>query len=324
MVLRVGIVGTGYVASKRAEILQNDQRAEVIAVTGNSPEKTEALAEKFALKIVDSWQQLVNLPDVDLIAISTISRDHGIIAQAAIEADKHVIVENPLALETQQARAIIDLAKAKGKMLHIEHIELLGGVHRALVENLHKIGQVFYGRYVTINPQTVAPRRWTFHEQMFGFPFMGALSRFHRFRDIFGIATSVSCQSHFWNAPELGYYTSCLCSAQLRFANQMIAHITYGKGEVFSRAERTFELQGDKGILLFEGEQGKLIQNKQETLIDAETRQGLFLRDTTMVLDHLCEGKPLYVDPEASYDSLRMGEAAYHSALTGTTIELTK
>jgi len=322
MVLQVGIVGTGYVATKRAEIIQNDPRAEVVAVTGNSPEKTQALAERFGLKSIDSWQQLVNLPELDLIIISTITRDHGIIAQAAIESGKHVVVENPLALDTQQARAIIDLASSKGKMLHIEHIELLGGVHRAAVEHLPKIGKVFYARYVTIVPQATAPRRWTFHQEMFGFPFMGALSRIHRFVDLFGMANSISCQSRFWDAPELGYYTACLCTLQLRFPNDMIAHLSYGKGEVFSKAERTLEFLGDKGILLFEGEVGKLIQNGQETPIAAETRQGLFLADTTRVLDHLTEGKPLYVDTEASYTSLRIGEAAYKSAKSGLTLQI--
>jgi len=37
--LKVGIVGTGYAAQKRAEAILTDQRAELVYLTGNSPEK---------------------------------------------------------------------------------------------------------------------------------------------------------------------------------------------------------------------------------------------------------------------------------------------
>jgi biliverdin reductase len=322
MTLKIGLVGTGYAAKRRAEALQKDERSQLVYVTGNTPENTRAFCQDYAASSLNSWQNLVNQPELDLIIICTINREHGIVARAALEAGKHVIVEYPLALNLKEAEALIALAQEKKKLLHVEHIELLGGLHQAIRQYLPEIGEVFYGKYITISPQKPAPRGWTYHQEMFGFPLIAALSRLHRFTDLFGSVASVSCQSRFWDAPESGYYLACLCSCQLRFNNGLIAEITYGKGETFWQGYRTFELHGDRGSLIFEGEQGTLIKGEKKIPIEVASRRGLFAKETTLVLDYLLKGTPLYVKSTNSYYALKVAEAAYQSSKTGETVEV--
>jgi biliverdin reductase len=257
---------------------------------------------------------------VDLVVICTINRDHGAIARAALNAGKHVVVEYPLSLDPNDAESLIALAQAKGKLLHVEHIELLGGLHQALRQWLPEIGNPFYARYVTITPQRPAPKRWTYHSEQFGFPFSAALSRIQRFTDLFGEVSTVSCQSRFWDAAD--YYTACLCTAQLRFANGLIAEVTYGKGEVFWQNLRNFEVHGDQGTLVFEGDQGTLIRGEEKTSIEVGGRRGLFIKDTGMVLDYLVEGTPLYLSPADSCYALKVADAARQSSETGQVISL--
>jgi biliverdin reductase len=320
--LGVGIVGTGYAAKRRAEAFQADDRTRVIAVTGNSPENTETFCQTYNVSPINSWQQLVSHSDIDLVAIATINRDHGAIARAALQAKKHVIIEYPLALSYREAQEISTLAQAQNKLLHVEHIELLGGLHQAIRQHLSEIGSVFYTRYATIAPQRSVPRRWTYNYEMFGFPFIAALSRIHRLTDLFGEVASVTCQSRYWNAPESGYYTACLTNAQLRFRNGIIADTIYGKGDTFWKGDRTFELHGEKGTLIFEGEKGKLVRGDEEIAIEVASRRGLFVKDTQMVLDFLLKGTPLYVSPTASLYALKVATAAYESTKIGMTVEL--
>jgi biliverdin reductase len=317
--VKVGIVGTGYAAKKRAEALQQDDRAELIAVTGNQPEKLAAFCQQFAIAPVDSWQQLVNRSDLDLIFICTINSEHGAIARAALEADKHVAIEYPLALEPKQARKILELSQQKRKLLHVEHIELIGGVHQGIRQYLPELGNIFYARYATIAPQQNVANRWNYHHQMFGFPLTAALSRIHRMTDLFGKVETLTCQSRFWEAPVTGYFTACLCQAQFRFTSGLLADVTYGKGEVFGHGYRNFEVHGDKGTLIFEGEQGTLIRGKEKTPIAIASKRGSFARDTQMVIDNLLENKPLYVTPSASCYALEVADAARQSALSGQT-----
>jgi biliverdin reductase len=318
--IRVGIVGTGFAAKRRAEALQADERSRLVAISGHTPEATQEFAKTHNASAVDSWTELVVHPEVDLIAICTINLDHGMVARAALNAGKHIIVEYPLSLDPNEAESLIILAEAKGKLLHVEHIELLGGLHQALRDCLSQIGNPFYARYVTIHPDHPAPKRWSYHPELYGFPLTAALSRIHRFTDLFGKVTSVSCQSRFWYAAE--YFTACLCTAQLRFANGLVGEVTYGKGETFWQTQRSFEVHGEEGLLLFDGDRGMLIRGEERTPIEVAGRRGLFAKDTGMVLDYLVEGKPLYVSPSASCYALKVADAARQSAETGKTISL--
>ena len=318
--LRVGLVGTGYVAKLRSEALQQDPRTDLIAITGN-PERTAILAQEYTIEAINSWQELVARDDLDLVIICTINQDHGKIAHAALSSGKHVIVEYPLSIDVKEAEELITLAKTVNKLLHVEHIELLGGWHQTLKQHLDQIGDLFYVRYSTMNPQHPAPRKWTYNHQMFGFPLMGALSRLHRLIDLFGKVFTVNCHQRYWQT-EPDYYQTCLCSAQLCFDNGLLAQVIYGKGETLWQSERKLEVQGEKGEIILNGDTGMLILGEETKLIEVGTRRGLFTKDTTIVLDHLFNGSPLYTTPEQSLYSLKVAEAAYSSATTGLTVFL--
>lgn len=317
--LQVGLVGTGFVAKLRADCLQADDRAQIAYVTGHHPEKVEAFSQPYGAQSVAAWQELVEKPEIDLVIITAINRDHGAIAHAALQARKHVVVEYPLSVEVAEAEMLIQLAKAKGKMLHVEHIELLSGIHRAVKAALPAIATPFYVRYNSLAPQSPAPPKWTYQPDLFGFPFIGALSRISRLTNLFGQVTSVSGQARFWDGTE-GFYRTCVCTAQLRFASGLIADMVYGKGEAIWKADRTLEIRGDAGAIVIDGEQGTLIQADQATPMDMGSRRGLFVQDMTMVLDHLTTGAPLYVTPEESLYALRVADAVRRAAESGGAI----
>lgn len=318
--IRIGIVGTGFAAQRRAEAFQADARSHLVAVSGHTPEATQEFAKKHHTTAVDSWTDLVVHPEVDLVVICTINLDHGMVARAALNAGKHVVVEYPLSLDPKEAESLIALAQTKGKLLHVEHIELLGGLHQALRQWLPEIGNPFYARYVTITPQHPAPKRWTYHPELFGFPLTAALSRIQRLTDLFGKVSAVSCQSQFWYAAE--YFTACLCTAQLRFASGLVGEVTYGKGETFWHSSRNFEIHGEQGTLLFEGERGMLVRGEEKIPIEVGGRRGLFAKDTGMVLDYLTEKTPLYLSPAESCYALKVADAARQSSELGKTINL--
>ncbi|HLO88967.1 MAG TPA: Gfo/Idh/MocA family oxidoreductase [Nostocaceae cyanobacterium] len=319
--LRVGLVGTGYAAKLRAEALLESEKADLVAIAGHDPERTTAFAQKYTAEVMSSWQQLIAREDLDLIIISTINRDHGQIVRAALNNDQHVVVEYPLSVDVQEAQELITLAQAQNKLLHVEHIELLGGWHQAVKENLAALGHLFYIRYSTINRQYPAPRKWSYHHEMFGFPLIGALSRLHRLTNLFGQVVTVNCHQRYWETDE-NYYQTCLCTAQLCFSNGLLAQVIYGKGETLWLSERKLEVHGEDGGLILDGDRGTLLQFEQTKSIDLGTRRGLFAQDTKMVLDHLFYGTPLYVTPEESLYTLKVADAAKRAAQTGLTIFL--
>ncbi|MBW4695801.1 MAG: Gfo/Idh/MocA family oxidoreductase [Lyngbya sp. HA4199-MV5] len=327
--LRVGLVGTGYAAKLRSQALQAEPRAVLAAVAGHTLETTQVFSQTYDAEPIASWQELVQRSSLDLIIIATVNRDHGAIVRAALAAGKHVVVEYPLALDAAEAADLITLSNAQNKLLHVEHIELLGGMHQALKASLPAIGIPFFARYATIKPERPAPKRWTYHPELFGFPLIGALSRLHRLVDLFGNVATVSCQMQLGDHRQLGdrpstdpHYTTCYCAAQLRFQSGLLAEVVYAKGESVWRSERKMAVHGEKGALIFDGDQGMLVQTEGEQPIALATRQGLFAKDTALVLDYLIDSAPLYVTPEASLYTLKVAEAARRSAATGQTMAI--
>ena len=318
----IGLVGTGYAAKVRAEVVNAEPRATLIGVAGHTPETVTAFAQTHHTQAFLNWQALVHSDEVDVVIISNLNSEHPAIARAALFAKKHVVVEYPLAIEVSEAESLIALAKNQNCLLHVEHIELMGGVHQSLIANLSKIGTPFYARYATVVPQRPAPKKWTFNHEMFGFPLMGALSRLHRFTHIFGEVKSVSCRVNYQQSDDPAYYSTCQCSGQFLFKNGLLLDIVYGKGEALWQPERKLEVQGDRGALVFNGDCGSHITPNGPIELDVPGRRGLFSRDTAAVLDHLLEQKPLYVTSAESLYTLKVAEAARRSAEIGQSIDL--
>lgn len=332
--INIGLVGTGFVAQRRADAIQADGRGRLVAVSGHLWADTQAFAQAHHAVPVADWQTLVTLAGVDLVMVCSINSEHGPVALAALAAGKHVVVEYPLSLDLAEAEAIVALAQTQQRLLHIEHIELLGGSHQAFKQHLPTLGPPIYARYCTLAPRRPAPQTWAYCPRQFGFPLVGALSRLHRLIDGFGPVVQVYSQVRYgengvhptadlsFSEVASGYYTSCLCTAQLTFQSGLVADVIYGKGEALWPAEKRLEVWGQTGGLVLEGGRGTVTTAHRVQSLDLGTRRGLFAADTRQVFDHLLNHQPLYVSPADSLYSLRVATAAATSACSGQVVSV--
>lgn len=321
-VIRVGLVGTGFVAKLRSQALLDDPRAHLVAVSGHLWDATCEFAANFNAEPCRSDEALIERDDLDLVILSSINRDRAALARTALERHKHVVAEYPLALDPTEARQLLALARQQNRLLHVEHIELLGGLHLAFLENLPHLGTVSDVRYATVTPKHPAPQRWTYSPELFGFPFVGALSRLHRLVSTFGRVRQVSAQARFWPATNPEYYAACLCKAQLSFESGVLADVLYAKGDRFHHRENLMEVRGDGGTLVLGSAGGQLYRGEDMTEIPVGSRRGLFAKDTHLVLDYLCEDTPLYIRPEASIYTLEVADAVRRAAETESCLQL--
>ncbi len=323
MTLRAGIVGTGYAARVRADALLLDERSHLSAVAGRDYSRAVDFARRYGIQPMDSWFDLVTADSIDLVVVSTVSALHGEVVEAALNAGKHVAVEYPLSLELAQAERLLLLAANQDLLLHVEHIELLGGLHRTMRSHLPEIGAPTYVSYRTLSPKHPAPVKWSYRQDLFGFPFCGALSRVHRLTNLFGAVASVDCCTRIdWKDDDSGYYRSILSSGRLQFTSGLIAELTYGKGENIWTACRTIDAQGTQGSLAFSGNSGTLVTADGTHAVQAAPRKGLIALDTQAVLAHLTEGVALYVKAADSVYALRVGDALRRASSQGNTVTL--
>ena len=118
--LRVGIVGAGSIAELHALGYKEDERATIVAVCDQDEDAAiRAALDWGASSYSTAFAELLKNPDIDAIEILTPHAYHAPQVLAALRAGKHVSVERPLALTIEEADALMSVAAASGKVLHV-------------------------------------------------------------------------------------------------------------------------------------------------------------------------------------------------------------
>ena len=112
--LRVGIVGLGNISGIYLKNLGQFEATTVVAVADLDRARAEKAAEEHGISDVVTPDEIVSHPDVDLILNLTIPAAHGAVAMDAVSNGKHVVNEKPLSIDLDEARKLVQLAKARG------------------------------------------------------------------------------------------------------------------------------------------------------------------------------------------------------------------
>ena len=109
--LRVGIIGTGWIAEKAAITLAGLTMCEAYAVGSRTQEKADEFARKWDVKkAYGSYAELMADPDVDLVYVGTPHSHHYDVTREALLAGKPCLVEKAFMANRREAKEIIDLA----------------------------------------------------------------------------------------------------------------------------------------------------------------------------------------------------------------------
>ena len=109
--LRVGIIGTGWIAEKAAITLNGTECCEALAVGSRSQEKADEFAAKWGIpKAYGSYTELIADPDIDLVYVGTPHSHHFDVTKEALQAGKPCLVEKAFMANHRQAKEIVELA----------------------------------------------------------------------------------------------------------------------------------------------------------------------------------------------------------------------
>ncbi|MCR5796102.1 MAG: Gfo/Idh/MocA family oxidoreductase [Solobacterium sp.] len=118
--IRWGIIGAGNIASRFSASLKNEPDSVLVAVSCRTMEKAQAFADKYgARKAYDSYEALLDDPDIDAVYVSLPHHLHRQWSIAAMEKGKAVLCEKPAALNTAETREILACAE-KNRVLFME------------------------------------------------------------------------------------------------------------------------------------------------------------------------------------------------------------
>ncbi len=113
----VAIIGCGLIGWKRSQALG---RARLIVCADKVAERAESLAAKFpAAKALPRWQDAVEYPGVDIVVVATTNDSLAEITVAAVQADRHVLVEKPAARGTAEIEPVINAARQANRHIRV-------------------------------------------------------------------------------------------------------------------------------------------------------------------------------------------------------------
>jgi len=152
--IRVGVVGYGYWGPNLVRNCFEANGAEVACVSDLREDRLALLSSRYpTVKTTRDFRDLVDDPSIDAVTIATPVSTHYELALRALQAGKHVLVEKPLASNTDQVQHLIDVAQKKNRVLMVDHTFVYNGAVRKIRELVESggLGEVYYYDSVRVN-----------------------------------------------------------------------------------------------------------------------------------------------------------------------------
>lgn len=159
--LRVAIIGCGGIANgKHMPSLAKVEQAEMVAFCDIIVERAEQAAEKFGVegaKVYADYTELLKDESIDVVHVCTPNSSHAEISIAAMESDKHVMCEKPMAKTSEEARQMLDAAERTGKKLTIGYNNRFrpDSLHLHNVADRGDLGEVYFAKAHAIRRRAV-------------------------------------------------------------------------------------------------------------------------------------------------------------------------
>jgi predicted dehydrogenase len=153
-VIRIGVIGYGYWGPNLVRNFAETESAVVAAVADLDPKRLELVQRRHpAARTTTRFQDLLEDPTIDAIAVATPVKTHFELGMAALKAGKHLWLEKPMTETSLQARKLVDEADKRNLVLLVDHTFTYTGAVRRMCEIIRsgELGRVYYYDSVRVN-----------------------------------------------------------------------------------------------------------------------------------------------------------------------------
>ena len=152
--IKIGVIGYGYWGPNLVRNFMEAQGSTVVAVCDLRTERLGQLQLRYpTIRTTSDACSLFKDPSLDAIVIATPVSTHFELAMAALKSDKHVLVEKPLAANSEQSRQLIEEAARRKRVLMVDHTFVYTGAVRKIRELItaNALGDIYYYDAVRVN-----------------------------------------------------------------------------------------------------------------------------------------------------------------------------
>ena len=216
--LKVGLIGCGFMGAMHANCYRNIEGVEVVAVADIRPEKAQALAEGAA--VYGDGKDLIAKADVDIIDICLPTFLHAEYATAAMDKVKYVFVEKPVALTVAEGEAMIQKAAETGCRVQVGQVIRFWDEYVALRDMVKKNQ---YGRVVNANFRRISPRPdWGWNDWLLDATLSGGAAQDLHIHDMDYVLSVFGEPKTFFSVKNTLSETNSYVNTLLRYADKVI------------------------------------------------------------------------------------------------------
>ncbi|MBX6322018.1 MAG: Gfo/Idh/MocA family oxidoreductase [Rhodospirillaceae bacterium] len=128
--LKTAVIGVGHFGQYHAEKFARVPFSELVAVADINAGRAAEIGARHRVSAVVDYREL--LGTVEAVSIATPPSSHYDIAQAFLEHGAHVLVEKPITDDLDKAGRLIRLARDRGRVLQVGHLERFSPAGKAL------------------------------------------------------------------------------------------------------------------------------------------------------------------------------------------------
>ncbi len=117
----IAVVGFGYWGKN---LIRNFHTLDVLRTICDADKSREKLVASTYphVKFTTDFDEVLSDPEIEAVVIATPAETHFSVAEKAIESDKHVFVEKPLALTLVEGERLLELAAIHERILMVGHV----------------------------------------------------------------------------------------------------------------------------------------------------------------------------------------------------------
>lgn len=152
--LNIAVVGHGYWGPNIVRNFMQLSSSQVRAVCDLEAGKLKSINALYpGVLTTTDYQALLDDNEIDAIAVVTPVSTHYKLVDQALDAGKHVLVTKPFTNNSDQARALIDKAKANNLVLMVDHTFVYTGAVRKMQALIRakELGEIYYYDSMRVN-----------------------------------------------------------------------------------------------------------------------------------------------------------------------------
>jgi predicted dehydrogenase len=152
--INIGIIGYGYWGPNLVRNFSEIPGTQVKTVSDFKPELLAKVKARYPkINLTTDCRDIFADPKIDAVAIATPVSSHFDLALAALQAGKHVLVEKPMTVSSEQAMRLIDEAQKRNLVLMVDHTFVYTGAVRKMRDLVasNALGDIYYYDSVRVN-----------------------------------------------------------------------------------------------------------------------------------------------------------------------------